>query len=67
MDPPPDSEASEWHCYTIALGDNTIRGYREGSLRTVTRAAEVIVAQLNERRTGKRTRAQIVIATSKKS
>lgn len=67
MDPPPNAEATEWHCYTITLGDNTIRGYREGDLRAVTRAAELIVAQLNERRHGKRTRAQIVIATSKKS
>ncbi len=67
MDPPPDAAASEWHCYTITHGDNTIRGYREGSLKSVTSAAEVIVAQLNERRMGKRARAQLVIATSKKS
>jgi hypothetical protein len=66
MEPPADSAGSEWHCYTITQGDNTIRGYREGNLGSVTRAAELIVAQLNERRMGKRARAQLVIATSKK-
>jgi len=67
MEPPPDSEGSEWHSYTITQGDNTIRGYREGNLGSVTRAAELIVTQLNERRMGKRARAQLVIATSKKT
>lgn len=67
MEPPQDSAGSEWHCYVITQGHNTIRGYREGNLRSVTKAAETIVAQLNERRMGKRARAQLVIATEKKS
>lgn len=67
MDPPTDAETSEWHSYVITQGDNVIQGYREGSLKTVTQAAEVIVAQLNERRMGKRARAQLVIAKAKKS
>lgn len=67
MEPPEGSEASEWHSYVITQGDNTIRGYREGNLNTVTEAAKVIVGQLNERRMGKRARAQLVIASSKKS
>jgi hypothetical protein len=67
MKPPKDSEGSEWHSYTITRGDNTIRGFREGSLSSVTEAAEVIVTQLNERRMGKRARAQLVIPSSKKS
>jgi len=67
IEPPADAQSSEWHSYTITQGKNTIRGYREGSLRSVTRAAELIVEQLNERRAGKRSRAQIVIATTKKS
>lgn len=67
MDPPPDSAATEWHSYVIVQGPNTIRGSREGNLKTVTMAAEVIVAQLNERRMGKRARAQLVIAKSKKT
>ncbi len=65
MEPPADAQSSEWHSYTITQGKNTIRGYREGNLRSVTRAAELIVEQLNERRAGKRSRAQIVIATKK--
>ena len=51
----------------IVQGPNTIRGFREGSLKSVTKAAELIVAQLNERRMGKRARAQLVIAKSKNS
>ncbi len=67
MDPPADSDASEWHSYVIVQGPNTIRGFRQGNLKTVTKAAELIVAQLNERRMGKRARAQLVIAKSKKT
>lgn len=67
MEPPNDAASSEWHSYVITQGDNTIRGFREGNLKTVTHAAEIIVAQLNERRMGKRARAQLVIATKKKS
>lgn len=67
MEPPSGSDASEWHSYVIVQGGNTIRGFREGSLTAVTSAAEVIVTQLNERRMGKRARAQLVIAKSKKS
>lgn len=67
MEPPSGSESSEWHSYVIVQGSNTIRGFREGNLKTVTSAAEAIVAQLNERRMGKRARAQLVIAKTKKS
>lgn len=67
MDPPSGAQASEWHSYVIVQGSNTIRGFREGNLKSVTQAAEAIVAQLNERRMGKRARAQLVIAKSKNS
>ncbi len=67
MEPPAGSDSAEWHSYVIVQGSNTIRGFREGSLKTVTSAAEVIVTQLNERRMGKRARAQLVIAKSKKT
>ncbi|MGB5720476.1 MAG: hypothetical protein WBM34_07240 [Woeseiaceae bacterium] len=67
MEPPSGSEASEWHSYVIVQGPNVIRGFREGDLKAVTQAAEAIVAQLNERRMGKRARAQLVIAKSKKT
>ena len=51
---PPGAEGSNWHRYVIAQGANVIHGYRRGNLRTVTLAVEEIVAQLNERRSGKR-------------
>lgn len=43
-----------------------IRGYRQGGLRAVTTAVEEIVAQLNERRMGKRGRVNLVVPTVKK-
>lgn len=43
-----------WHCYVIAQGTNTIRGYKQGSLEIVRQAVEEIVTRLNERRLGKR-------------
>ena len=48
--PPPGGKGSNWYRYVIAFeGTNTIHGYQQGNLRAVTRAVEVIVAQLNER------------------
>ncbi len=46
-----------WHCYIIAQGSNSMRGYRQGSHPVVMNAVEQIVNQLNERRFGKRWRA----------
>ena len=65
-EPPHDVEGSDWHCYTIVQGTNTIRGYRKGSLGAVTRAVEENVDRLNERRTGKRGRVHLVMPTWKK-
>ena len=59
-EPPPDMSGADWHCYIIVQGQNTIRGYRQGNVRTVTAAVEEIVAQLNERRLGKRGRVNLV-------
>jgi hypothetical protein len=64
--PPPDTKGSDWYCYVIAQGANTIRGYRQGSLGIVTRAVEEIVMQLNDRRVGKRGRVHLVMPTWKK-
>jgi len=55
-EPPPGAVGSDWHRYVIAQGTNTIHGYRQGSLDTVTTAVEENVAQLNERQFGKRGR-----------
>ncbi len=53
-EPPPGAEGSDWHRYVIAFeGTDTIRGCRQGQLKAVTRAVEEIVAQLNERQSGK--------------
>ena len=45
---------TDWHCYVIGQGTNTIRGYRQGSLEAVRQSTEEIVTRLNERRLGKR-------------
>jgi hypothetical protein len=60
--PPPGTEGSNWHRYVIAFeGRNSIHGYRQGNLTTVTRAVEEIVAQLNERHLGKPSRAHLAL------
>ena len=38
----------------ITQGSNTIQGYRQGNLKTVTGEVKAIVKQLNERQSGKR-------------
>ncbi len=66
-EPPPGAEGSDWHRYVIAFeGTDTIRGCRQGQLKTVTSAVEEIVAQLNERQSGKRGRVHLVWPPKKK-
>ncbi len=60
-EPPPDGKGPNWYRYVIAFeGTNNIHGCRQGGLKTVTRAVEEIVAQLNERHRGKRGRVNLV-------
>jgi len=59
-EPPSGAEGSNWHRYEIAQGNNTIEGFRQGSLKAVTQAVEEIVVQLNERQLGKRGRVNLV-------
>ncbi len=59
-EPPAGVEGTNWYRYEIAQGKNVIRGYRAGSRKSVTSAIEIIVAQLNERRRGKRGRVQFI-------
>ena len=66
-DPPHGSQGSNWYQYEIVQGKNKIRGYRQGSLKVVTRDVKAIVAQLNERRTGKCSRVQLVMSTPSKT
>lgn len=57
-DPPTGMTGTDWYCYVIVQGTNSIRGYRTGSRRAVMTAVEEIILQLNERRFGKRGRAK---------
>lgn len=66
-DPPPGGEGTGWHRYVICQGNNTIQGYRQGNLKTVTKAVEENVALLNERRLGKRGRVNLVPTPKKKA
>ncbi len=59
-EPPAGGKGSNWYRYVIAHGTTTIDGCRQGSLKAVTGAVEEIVAQLNDRRLGKRGRANLV-------
>ena len=65
--PPPGTEGSNWHRYVIAFeGSNSIHGYRQGNLKTVTKVVEEIVAQLNERHLGHFSKPGIVHPVLKK-
>ena len=64
--PPADGVGSDWYDYEIARGNHTIHGCRQGKLKAVTIAVEEIVAQLNERRFGKRGYASQMPAPKKK-
>jgi hypothetical protein len=57
-EPPPGATGTDWHCYVIAFdGAENIHGYRQGSISSVTREVEEIVALVNERHWKKRKRA----------
>jgi hypothetical protein len=61
-EPPPGGKGSNWYRYVIAFeGINNIHGCRQGGLKAVTRAVEEIVAQLNERQSGRSGRVQLVL------
>ncbi len=66
VDTPPGMDGSRWHCYIIEQGDNSIRGYRQGSIDTVTRAVEEMVFRLNERRRGKFGRVHLTMSSQGK-
>ena len=63
VDPPAGTVGTGWHCYIIEQGKNNIRGYRQGSIDTVTRAVEEIVFCLNERRRGKFGRVHLTMSS----
>ncbi len=60
--PPPGGEGSYWYRYVIAFeGTNTVHGCRQGGLKAVTRAVEEIVAQMNQRHSGKPGRVNLAL------
>ncbi len=60
--PPPGGNGSNGYRYVIAFeGRNSIHGCRQGGLKTVTRAVEEIVAQLNERHLAKPSRVHLAL------
>ena len=61
IDPPTELAGTGWHRYIIRQGDNRIRGYTQGDIRTVTLAVEEIVVRLNERRRGKSGRVHLTM------
>ena len=65
--PPAGEKSADWHHYVIAQGSNTIHGSRQGDLKTVTGAVKEIVAQLNERQSGKRGRVNLIPTPKKKT
>ena len=66
IDTPRGMDGARWHCYVIEQGKNSIRGYRQGSIDTVTRAVEEMVLRLNERRRGKYGRVHLTMSSQGK-
>jgi hypothetical protein len=57
----PDGGGSrDWFAYRIMQGENLIRGFRRGSLASVTTDVEQIVVSLNERRMVRRGRVDLI-------
>ena len=65
-DTPTGLAGSGWHRYVIGRGDNEICGYRRGERSTVVKDVKEIVARMNERRSGKRGRVQLVTQSAAK-
>ncbi len=65
IDPPVDGDTGKWCKYTITQGHNVITGYRKGSRTAVTKAAKAIVADLNERRFGRRGKVHLTSSASR--
>jgi len=59
IEPPPEGAGKYWCKYTIVQGPNTITGYRQGGVRAVKKAVNEIVADMNQRRMGKRGRVHL--------
>ena len=58
-EPPAEGAGKYWCKYTIVQGANTITGYRQGGVKAVKAAVAEIVADMNQRRMGKRGRVHL--------
>ena len=65
-EPPGDMVGTDWYCYVIEQGKNTIRGYQRGNIKAVRQAVEEIVVRLNGRRYGKSGRVHLTMSSSAK-
>ena len=59
--PPSGASGTNWYCYEIRQGANTIVGYRAGGIENVMSDVDAIVLRLNERRRDKRGRVHVVL------
>ena len=59
IDPPEEGAGKYWCRYTIVQGTNTITGMRQGGVKAVKKAVGEIVADMNQRRMGKRGRVHL--------
>ena len=64
---PAGTSETDWHRYVITQGHNEIVGHRRGTPEAVQSAIDFIVAQLNQRRSGKNPRAQLTLDSQKKT
>ena len=65
--PPAEGEGKYWCKYTIVQGTNTITGYRQGGVKAVKKAVGEIVADMNQRRMGKRGRVHLTPSAKPKA
>lgn len=66
IDPPEEGAGKYWCKYTIVQGHNTITGYRQGGVKAVRKAVTAIVADMNQRRMGKRGRVHLTSSSKPK-
>ena len=67
VEPPAEGAGKYWCKYTIVQGHNTITGYRQGGVKAVRKAVNVIVADMNQRRMGKRGRVHLTSSSKPKA
>jgi hypothetical protein len=65
VEPPTEGEGKYWCKYTIVQGSSTITGYRKGGVKAVRKDVNEIVADMNQRRMGKRGRVHLTPSSKK--